>query len=95
MCDWAPTNSTARPHMLTRSEVRSQSFTTHPCASGHQTATATGKSVALKYDYFQHTIYTGKRCPFLINVKYVSIRSDLPHRNFSLWAYPLNGYVRG
>ena len=33
-------------------------------------AIATGKPVALKYDYYQHITYTGKRSPFLINLKY-------------------------
>jgi aldehyde oxidoreductase len=33
-------------------------------------AMATGKSVSLKYDYFQHITYTGKRSPFFIKLKY-------------------------
>ena len=33
-------------------------------------AMATGKAVTLKYDYFQHITYTGKRSPFFINLKY-------------------------
>jgi aldehyde oxidoreductase len=33
-------------------------------------ALATGKPVTLKYDYFQHITYTGKRSPFFINLKY-------------------------
>jgi aldehyde oxidoreductase len=33
-------------------------------------AMATGKPVTLKYDYYQHIIYTGKRSPFFINLKY-------------------------
>jgi len=33
-------------------------------------AMATGKPVSLKYDYFQHITYTGKRSPFFINLKY-------------------------
>jgi aldehyde oxidoreductase len=33
-------------------------------------AMATGKPVTLKYDYFQHITYTGKRSPFFINLKY-------------------------
>jgi len=32
-------------------------------------AMATGKPVSLKYDYFQHITYTGKRSPFFINLK--------------------------
>ncbi len=32
-------------------------------------AMATGKPVALKYDYYQHITYTGKRSPFFINLK--------------------------
>ncbi len=31
---------------------------------------ATGKPVTLKYDYFQHITYTGKRSPFFVNLKY-------------------------
>ena len=31
---------------------------------------ATGKPVTLKYDYYQHITYTGKRSPFFINLKY-------------------------
>ncbi len=33
-------------------------------------AMATGKPVTLRYDYFQHITYTGKRSPFFINLKY-------------------------
>ena len=33
-------------------------------------AMATGKPVALKYDYFQHITYTGKRSPFFVKLKY-------------------------
>jgi len=33
-------------------------------------AMATGKPVTLKYDYFQHITYTGKRSPFFVNLKY-------------------------
>lgn len=33
-------------------------------------AMATGKPVALKYDYYQHITYTGKRSPFFVNLKY-------------------------
>ncbi len=33
-------------------------------------AMATGRPVSLKYDYYQHIIYTGKRSPFFINLKY-------------------------
>ncbi len=33
-------------------------------------AIATGKPVTLKYDYFQHITYTGKRSPFFIKLKY-------------------------
>ncbi len=33
-------------------------------------AMATGKPVTLRYDYYQHIIYTGKRSPFFINLKY-------------------------
>ena len=33
-------------------------------------AMATGKPVTLKYDYYQHITYTGKRSPFFINLKY-------------------------
>jgi len=33
-------------------------------------AMATGQPVTLKYDYFQHITYTGKRSPFFINLKY-------------------------
>ena len=33
-------------------------------------AIATGKPVTLKYDYYQHIIYTGKRSPFFIKLKY-------------------------
>ena len=33
-------------------------------------AMATGKPVTLKYDYYQHIIYTGKRSPFFIKLKY-------------------------
>jgi aldehyde oxidoreductase len=33
-------------------------------------AMATGKPVTLKYDYFQHITYTGKRSPFFIKLKY-------------------------
>lgn len=33
-------------------------------------AMATGKPVTLKYDYFQHITYTGKRSPFFINLKF-------------------------
>lgn len=33
-------------------------------------ALATGKPVSLKYDYYQHITYTGKRSPFFINMKY-------------------------
>ena len=32
-------------------------------------AMATGKPVTLKYDYFQHITYTGKRSPFFIKLK--------------------------
>ncbi len=33
-------------------------------------ALATGKPVSLKYDYYQHITYTGKRSPFFVNLKY-------------------------
>ncbi|HTY24000.1 MAG TPA: molybdopterin cofactor-binding domain-containing protein [Desulfomonilaceae bacterium] len=33
-------------------------------------AMATGKPVALRYDYVQHITYTGKRSPFFIKLKY-------------------------
>lgn len=33
-------------------------------------AMATGKPVTLKYNYFQHITYTGKRSPFFIDLKY-------------------------
>ncbi|MGO8877964.1 MAG: molybdopterin-dependent aldehyde oxidoreductase [Desulfomonilaceae bacterium] len=33
-------------------------------------AMATNKPVALKYDYYQHITYTGKRSPFFVNLKY-------------------------
>ena len=33
-------------------------------------ALATNKPVSLKYDYYQHITYTGKRSPFFINLKY-------------------------
>ncbi len=33
-------------------------------------AMATDKPVSLKYDYFQHITYTGKRSPFFIKLKY-------------------------
>jgi aldehyde oxidoreductase len=33
-------------------------------------AMATGKPVSLKYDYYQHITYTGKRSPFFIKLKY-------------------------
>jgi aldehyde oxidoreductase len=33
-------------------------------------AIATGKAVTLKYNYFQHITYTGKRSPFFIHLKY-------------------------
>ena len=33
-------------------------------------ALATGKPVFLRYDYYQHITYTGKRSPFFINAKY-------------------------
>jgi aldehyde oxidoreductase len=33
-------------------------------------AMATGTPVALKYDYYQHITYTGKRSPFFVNLKY-------------------------
>jgi aldehyde oxidoreductase len=33
-------------------------------------ALATGKPVGLRYDYYQHTIYTGKRSPFFVDLKY-------------------------
>ena len=33
-------------------------------------AIATNKPVALKYDYYQHITYTGKRSPFFIHLKY-------------------------
>ena len=33
-------------------------------------AMATGKPVFLKYDYYQHITYTGKRSPFFIKLKY-------------------------
>lgn len=33
-------------------------------------AMATCKPVALRYDYFQHTTYTGKRSPFFLKLKY-------------------------
>ncbi len=35
-------------------------------------AIATGKPVFLKYDYYQHITYTGKRSPFFINLKYAA-----------------------
>ena len=31
---------------------------------------ATGRPVFLKYDYFQHITYTGKRSPFFVKLKY-------------------------
>jgi aldehyde oxidoreductase len=33
-------------------------------------ALATGKPVSLRYDYYQHITYTGKRSPFFIKLKY-------------------------
>jgi aldehyde oxidoreductase len=33
-------------------------------------ALATGKAVTLKYNYFQHITYTGKRSPFFMHLKY-------------------------
>ncbi|MHB8204106.1 MAG: molybdopterin-dependent aldehyde oxidoreductase [Desulfomonilaceae bacterium] len=33
-------------------------------------AMATNKPVALKYDYYQHITYTGKRSPFFVELKY-------------------------
>jgi aldehyde oxidoreductase len=33
-------------------------------------AMATGRAVTLKYDYFQHITYTGKRSPFFLKLKY-------------------------
>jgi aldehyde oxidoreductase len=33
-------------------------------------AMATGKPVFLRYDYYQHITYTGKRSPFFVNLKY-------------------------
>ncbi len=33
-------------------------------------AMATGKPVTLRYDYFQHITYTGKRSPFFVKLKY-------------------------
>jgi aldehyde oxidoreductase len=33
-------------------------------------ALATSKPVFLKYDYFQHITYTGKRSPFFVDIKY-------------------------
>ncbi len=33
-------------------------------------AMATNRPVFLKYDYFQHITYTGKRSPFFVNLKY-------------------------
>ena len=33
-------------------------------------AMATGRSVTLRYDYFQHITYTGKRSPFFVKLKY-------------------------
>jgi aldehyde oxidoreductase len=33
-------------------------------------AIATNKPVALKYDYYQHITYTGKRSPFFVDLKY-------------------------
>jgi aldehyde oxidoreductase len=33
-------------------------------------ALATGRPVTLRYDYFQHITYTGKRSPFFITLKY-------------------------
>ncbi len=33
-------------------------------------ALATGRPVTLRYDYFQHITYTGKRSPFFIRLKY-------------------------
>ncbi len=33
-------------------------------------AMATGKPVALRYDYYQHITYTGKRSPFFVDLKY-------------------------
>jgi aldehyde oxidoreductase len=33
-------------------------------------AMATGKPVSLRYDYYQHITYTGKRSPFFVNLKY-------------------------
>jgi aldehyde oxidoreductase len=33
-------------------------------------ALATGKPVALRYDYYQHITYTGKRSPFFVDLKY-------------------------
>lgn len=36
---------------------------------------ATGKPVFLKYDYYQHITYTGKRSPFFIKLKYGADKS--------------------
>ena len=33
-------------------------------------ALATGRPVTLRYDYFQHITYTGKRSPFIVKLKY-------------------------
>ena len=38
-------------------------------------AMATGKPVTLKYDYFQHITYTGKRSPFFIKLKFGADKS--------------------
>ena len=38
-------------------------------------AMATGKPVTLKYDYFQHITYTGKRSPFFVKLKYGADKS--------------------
>ena len=38
-------------------------------------AMATGRPVFLRYDYYQHTTYTGKRSPFFLNLKYGADKS--------------------
>ncbi|MGC8494823.1 MAG: molybdopterin-dependent aldehyde oxidoreductase [Syntrophobacteraceae bacterium] len=38
-------------------------------------AMATGRPVFLRYDYYQHITYTGKRSPFFINLKYGADKS--------------------
>ena len=49
-------------------------------------AIATGKPVTLKYDYFQHITYTGKRSPFFIKLKYGADESGKISAMESDWA---------